>query len=70
LAVYEEITISWPLSQSDFQFIIFAGRYFIYGHFLTESREQIEELHRKLMEAKRVRLDLENTTDITVRKSI
>ncbi|KAL5252439.1 hypothetical protein ACHWQZ_G015272 [Mnemiopsis leidyi] len=30
-----------------------------------ESREQIEELHRKLMEAKRVRLDLENTTDIT-----
>jgi len=32
----------------------------------SESREQIEELHRKLMEAKRVRLDLENTTDITV----
>ncbi|XP_063678651.1 putative mediator of RNA polymerase II transcription subunit 12 isoform X3 [Bolinopsis microptera] len=30
-----------------------------------ESREQIEELHRKLIEAKRVRLDLENTTDIT-----
>ena len=34
--------------------------------FVSESREQIEELHRKLMEAKRVRLDLENTTDITV----